>query len=60
MVLKVTSKSLPAFAYGTVTLYGPPFLKGSASRQIYNSFGVERNPRWALQPRCHIGPFATQ
>ena len=37
MVLKVTGRSLILFVYGTVTLYGPTFLKDSTKNQIFDS-----------------------
>jgi hypothetical protein len=50
VVLKVTGRSLPTFAYGTITRYGWPFQYHSASKQICNSFGSLQRPGRALQP----------
>jgi len=60
VVLKVTGRSLVIFAYGTITLYGFPFLQNSTNGQICNSFGSVQHPSRALQLRCHIGLHATE
>ena len=40
----VNARRLIAFAYGAVTLYGPPFLNGSTSNQLCNSAGTKQCP----------------
>jgi hypothetical protein len=52
VVLKVSDRSLEAFAYGTITLYGPPFLKGSAGNQVGNSFGPVQCPVTPYNPNA--------
>ncbi len=44
MVLRWSTTEVARFAYGAITLYGPPFLTGSTHDRLCNSAGVLQNP----------------
>ncbi len=44
MVLRWLTTEVARFAYGAVTLYGPPFLTGSTHDRLCNSAGTLRDP----------------
>ena len=44
MVLRWPITEVARFAYGAVTLYGPPFLTGSAPDRLCDSCGIRQDP----------------
>ena len=44
MVLRWSNQEVDRYAYGAVTLYGPPFLTGSAPDRLYDSCGIRQDP----------------
>ncbi len=56
MVLKVTGRSLRAFAYGAITRSGGPFQYPSTSVQIVHFYEALGDLRRTLQPPSHNGP----
>ncbi len=44
MVLRWSTTEVARFAYGAITLYGPPFLTGSTHDRLCNSAGVKQDP----------------
>ena len=44
MVLRWSTTEVDRFAYGAITLYGPPFLTGSTHDRLCNSAGALQNP----------------
>ena len=41
---QVADLEVARFAYGAITLYGPPFLTGSTHDRLCNSSGVRQDP----------------
>ncbi len=41
---QVADLEVARFAYGAITLYGPPFLTGSTHDQLCNSSGIRQDP----------------
>jgi hypothetical protein len=44
VVLRWSTTEVDRFAYGAVTLYGPPFLTGSAHDRLFDSAGAKQCP----------------
>ena len=44
MVLRWSITEVDRYAYGAVTLYGPPFLTGSAPDRLCDSCGIRQDP----------------
>ncbi len=51
MVLKVTGRSLPAFAYGALTSYGRPFRAVRLTGRFFTPLGPCRDPAGPYNPR---------
>ena len=41
---QVADLEVARFAYGAITLYGPPFLTGSTHERLCNSSGIRQDP----------------
>jgi hypothetical protein len=44
VVLRWSNQEVDRYAYGAVTLYGPPFLTGSAPDRLCDSCGIRQDP----------------